>query len=135
MSLTWGFESPLAHYCLLPAAFAAPGVCARSGGVRGLSVAEILGKLRFPYRFLDFGNASELALPKSASRWGRGLGGGASPRGRSREAVGGVPPRVLRDYCRKTLTPQPLAELPPSSGRAQNPGSGRVCGYKLGFAG
>ena len=35
----------------------------------GLLVAEILGKLRFPYRFLDFGNASELALPKSASRW------------------------------------------------------------------
>ena len=43
-----------------------------SGGVwwrAGLLVAEILGKLRFPYRFLDFGNASELALPKSASRW------------------------------------------------------------------
>ena len=35
----------------------------------GLLVAEILGMLRFPYRFLDFGNASELALPKSASRW------------------------------------------------------------------
>ena len=24
-----------------------------------------------------------------------------------------MPPRVLRDYCRKTLTPQPLAESPP----------------------
>ena len=35
-------------------------------------------------------------------------------RGRSREATGGVPPRVLRDYCRKTLTPQPLAESPPT---------------------
>ena len=43
-------------------------------------------------------------------------------RGRSREAEGGVPPRVLRDYCRKTLTPQPLAESPPCSGRARCPG-------------
>ena len=33
--------------------------------------------------------------------------------GGSREAEGGVPPRVLRDCCRKTLTPQPLAESPP----------------------
>ena len=80
----------------------------------GLSVAEILGKLRFPYRFLDFGNASELALPKSASRWRSGFGGGASSRGRSREAEGGGPPRVLRDYCRKTLTPSLSLSRPPA---------------------
>ena len=36
-------------------------------GVRWIIVAEILGKLRFSC-FLDFGNASKLALPKSASR-------------------------------------------------------------------
>ena len=44
----------------------------------------------------------------------QGRRSGAFARGRSREAEGGGPPRVLRDYCRKTLTPQPLAESPPT---------------------
>ena len=57
---------------------------------------------------------ASVIAPAGILAGGAGNGGGASSRGRSREAKGGVPPRVLRDYCRKTLTPQPLAESPPA---------------------